>query len=194
MSDHILTDITARAGFRQWLVTNHATAEACWVKVSKRGSTPTEGVLWYLDAVEEALCFGWIDSVHKRIDGIDMQRFTPRRKGSVWSELNKERCRRLERSGLMTDAGRAVLPDLSPEAFTIAPDIQAAFEAHPAAWHNFLAMPPLYQRVRIDTIQRDRTDMQVFRQRLDKLIAASEQGRLIGAWNDYGRLSELGEE
>lgn len=190
MSDFFLSDITTRARFRQWLATNHAHAEACWLKVSKRGNSPTEGVLWYLDAVEEALCFGWIDSVHKRINGIDMQRFTPRRRGSVWSELNKERCRRLERLGLMTDAGRAVLPDLSPEVFVIAPDIQTAFEAHPTAWQNFLAMPALYQRVRIDTIQRDRTDMGVFQQRLNKLITASEQGKLIGAWNDHGRLWE----
>ena len=65
-------------------------------------------MLWYLDAVEEALCFGWIDSTVKTIDGVTLQRFGKRVKNSQWTELNKERCRRLEALGLMTDSGRAV--------------------------------------------------------------------------------------
>ena len=75
---------------------NHASARECWLEV-KRGRLDTPGVFYYLDAVEEALCFGWIDSTQKRIGDRMMQRFSPRRKGSPWSELNKERVRRLER-------------------------------------------------------------------------------------------------
>ena len=72
------------------------------------------GHLGIIDAVEEAMCFGWIDSTTKKMDnGITAQRLAPRRKGSLWSELNKERCRRMERLERMTDAGRAVLPDMS---------------------------------------------------------------------------------
>ena len=66
------------------------------------------------------MCFGWIDSTTKKMDnGVTAQRLAPRRKGSLWSELNKERCRRMERLGLMTDAGRAILPDMSPKGFVI---------------------------------------------------------------------------
>lgn len=71
----------------------------------------------YIDAVEEAMCFGWIDSTAKKMDnGVTAQRLAPRRKGSIWPELNKERCRRMEQLGRMTDVGRAVLPDMSEAA------------------------------------------------------------------------------
>ena len=64
----------------------------------------------YNDAVEEALCFGWIDSTLKKLpDGRLAQRLSPRRKGSHWTELNRARCKELEERGLMTDAGRAAL-------------------------------------------------------------------------------------
>lgn len=143
----------------------------------------------YLDAVEEALCFGWIDTTHKSINGVDLQRFTPRTAKSPWSELNKERCRRLEKLGLMTVAGRAVLPNLSENSFTIDSEILAVFEENPKAWENFKAFPPLYQRVRIDCIQRDkRKDRAVFEKRLQKLIENSAVGKLFGEWNDEGRL------
>ena len=179
--------ITEREEFRAWLVEHHATEAECWF-VAKKGKVPPEGAIWYLDAVEEALCFGWIDGIHKSVEGADLQRFTPRAPGGTWSELNKERCRRLEKLGLMTDAGRAVLPDLSPESFTIAPDILECFQANPTAWENFQQMPALYQRVRIDTIQRDRRPAEVFEKRLAKLIACSEQNEMCGEWNDHGRL------
>ena len=68
------------------------------------------GTLPYIDIVEEALCFGWIDSTLKKLpDGRLAQRLSPRRKGSHWTELNKERCRDLESRGLMTDSGRMAL-------------------------------------------------------------------------------------
>ena len=68
----------------------------------------------YLEIVEEALCFGWIDSTLKKLpDGRLVQRLSPRRKGSHWTELNKERCRNLESRGLMTDAGRKALKEIA---------------------------------------------------------------------------------
>lgn len=86
-------------------------------------------------------------------NGVTVQRLTPRRKKSLWSELNKERCRRMERLGRMTDAGRAVLPDMSEKGFIIDKDILNALQADAEVWANFQSFPPLYQRVRIDTIQ-----------------------------------------
>ncbi len=143
---------------------------------------------------ERSPLLGWIDTLHKNVDGVDMQRFTPRTAKSPWSELNKERCRRLERLGLMTDAGRAVLPDMSVAGFSVDSEIQGAFLQNPVVWENFQRFPALYQRVRIDSIQRDKKkDRRVFDRRLEKLIAESAKGKMFGDWNDYGRLSD-GEE
>lgn len=76
-----------------------------------------------MDAVEEALCFCWIDSVHKNVP--EIKKYL-REKNSPWSELNKEQCRRLEKLGLMTPAGRAVFPDEG--SFIVDPDILNSFE------------------------------------------------------------------
>lgn len=179
-------DIRNRADFRQWLIENHATQKECWIAV-KRGKTPPANALWYLDAVEEALCFGWIDSTLKNVDGVTLQRFTKRSKNSYWSELNKERCRRLKRLGLMTESGRAACPDLDAE-FIIIPEILTVFKSNTSAWANFCKFPTLYQRVRIDNIQRNIACPQMFESRLKKLIEASERNEMIGEWNDYNRL------
>ena len=183
-----ILSITTRVEFRNWLLENHDKESECWLVV-KKGKQPPSDQVWYLDAVEEALCFGWIDTTHKNIDGVDSQRFTPRSAKSPWSELNKERVRRLEKLGLMTDAGRAVLPDMSDAGFVIDPEIHRAFQNDPVAWENFQSFPKLYQKVRIDTIQRDKQkDRAVFDRRLKKLIKQSQAGKMFGDWNDYGRL------
>ena len=174
--------------FRDWLTKNSRRENECWIFVKKGKNKPSDRI-WYLDAVEQALCFGWIDTMHKNIDGVNMQRFTPRTKKSSWSELNKERCRRLEKIGQMTEAGRVVLPNLTTNNFQIDNDIAKRFNENPQAWDNFKNFPELYQRVRIDSIQRDKNkDREVFEKRLDKLITNSEQNEMFGDWNDYGRL------
>lgn len=183
-----ILDIATRRAFRQWLAENHDTENECWIIAKKGKKKPTDSI-WYLDAVEEVLCFGWIDTTHKSIDGVDMQKFMPRAKRSPWSELNKERCRRLEKLGLMTEPGREVLPDMSADSFVIDEEIAKMFKANPMAWENFKGFPVLYQRVRIDTIQRDKQkDRVVFEKRVKKLIDQSAAGKMFGDWNDYGRL------
>lgn len=90
---------TTREELRNWLMANSTTEGSCWVEVSLK---PLPGTILYLDAVEEALCFGWIDGVKKvNAEGKLMQRLSPRSKRSSWTELNKERVRRLEKLGLM---------------------------------------------------------------------------------------------
>ncbi len=181
-----ILNITNRIDFRVWLTQHHQTEKDCWIAV-KRGKTPPADALWYLDAVEEALCFGWIDSTLKNVDGVALQRFGPRSKSGRWTELNKERCRRLEKLGMMTDSGRTACPDLDAE-FVIIPEIIETFKSNPAAWENFKSFPSLYQRVRIDNIQRNKACKEMFDSRLEKLIEASERGEMIGDWHDYGRL------
>lgn len=104
-----LLQFAEREELRRWLEQNHSTERCCWV-VMYRAKRPEWDAIAYLDVVEEALCFGWIDSTLKRLpDGRLVQRLSPRRKGSHWTELNKQRCADLERRGLMTDAGRREL-------------------------------------------------------------------------------------
>lgn len=185
-----LLEAKNREELRQWLENNHATESECWVVV-KRGRPKDDGTFWYVDAVEEALCFGWIDSTTKRLpDGCTVQRLAPRQKRSAWSELNKERCRRMERTGRMTDAGRAALPDMSETGFVIDEEILAALKADPEVWANFMRFPPLYRRVRIDTIQVNRRMRrpELFKKRLDKFIENTRKGIMYGEWNDNGRL------
>lgn len=177
-----------RTDLRIWLSEHHSTETECWVIV-KRGRPQNDNTFWYIDAVEEAMCFGWIDSTEKRLDnGITAQRLAPRKKHSLWSELNKERCRRMEKLGLMTDAGRIVLPDMSPDGFVIDSEILNALKADTAVWNNFLSFPPLYRRVRIDTIQIKKKQPELFRTRLQKFIENTRNGVMYGEWNDNGRL------
>ena len=183
-----LLDVKSRQELRQWLIQNHRTETECWVVV-KRGRPKDDGTFWYIDAVEEAMCFGWIDSTTKKIDEhTTAQKLCPRKNKSNWSELNKERCRRMERLGCMTDAGRAVLPDMSEKGFVIDKDILNALQKDPVVWNNFCRFPDLYKRVRIDTIQIKKRQPGLYKSRLDKFIENTRKGILYGEWNDNGRL------
>ena len=184
-------DLTAGSDCAQagTVTANAATESECWV-VAKRGKPGDDGQLYYLDAVEEALCFGWIDSTNAKVDGVTMQRFSPRRKGSPWTELNKERVRRLDRLGLMTDAGRAVLPAMGPRSFKLDPDVEQALKAA-RVFTKFKQFPPLYQRVRAYNIAFYKNhDKDVYVKALANLIEQTRQGKMYGEWNDYGRLLE----
>ena len=106
-----LLEFSNRAQLRKWFEKHTATDKECWIAMY-RVKRPAEcgDCLPYIDVVEEALCFGWIDSTLKRLpDGRLAQRLSPRRKRSHWTELNKQRCADLEARGLMTDAGRRAL-------------------------------------------------------------------------------------
>lgn len=188
MEIHNLLDIKSRTELREWLIHNHKTEKECWVVV-KRGRPTDDNTIWYIDAVEEALCFGWIDSTTKKIaEDVTAQKLCPRKPRSNWSELNKERCRRMERLGLMTDAGRAVLPDMSPNGFIIDKDILQRLQSDQVVWNNFCKFPDLYRRIRIDTIQIKKNQPELFESRLNKFIENTRKGLLYGEWNDNGRL------
>ncbi len=171
--------VADRKEWRKWLEVHHPTAKDIWlVSYSKQSGKPS---ISYLHAVEEALCFGWIDSIAKKIDAErTAQRFSPRRPKSNWTELNKERARRLIAAGQMTPAGFATLPDLAIEAFRIADDIRKALEADPQVWTNFQQFPPLYQRIRIGFIEEVRKQPSVFQTRLNYFIKMTRQNKQYG--------------
>jgi len=95
----------------------------------------------------------------------------------------------MERLGLTTDAGRAVLLDMSENGFVIDNDILKSLQDDPVVWDNFCRFPELYKRIRIDTIQINRKHRpDVFKSRLEKFIENTRAGILYGEWNDNGRL------
>ena len=102
-----LLESSHRHQLRSWLEQHHSLSSHCWVACYRSKVRPADNCQPYLDVVEEALCFGWIDSTVKRLpDGRLAQRLSPRRKNSHWTELNRQRCKDLERRGLMTEAGQ----------------------------------------------------------------------------------------
>ena len=178
-----------RDELREWLIKNYNTEKECWVEV-KRGRPIENGTFWYIDVVEEAMCFGWIDSTTKKLDnGITVQKLAPRSKNSIWSELNKERCKRMEKLGRMTEEGRKLIPK---EEFKIDDDILKELKKDSEVWENFQKFPELYQRVRIDTIQiKKKNKPELYKSRLQKLIENTKKGIMYGEWNDNGRLLDL---
>ena len=101
--------VTKREDFRKWLDENHRSRKEIWlIQYKKAAKKPS---LTYVDAVEEALCFGWIDNIEKSMDAERYAlRFSPRRPKSNWTETNRERARKLIAEGKMTEAGWAALP------------------------------------------------------------------------------------
>lgn len=187
-----ILQVKNRNEFRKWLINNYNLEQECWINV-KRGIPKNDYSFWYVDAVEEAMCFGWIDSTYKVIitGEAAWQRFVPRTSGSSWSELNKARCIRMEKEKRMTIAGKIKLPDMNPNNFKIDKRIKQALKRRPGAWDYFCACPPLYQRVRVDTIQIKANNPELFRKRMTKFTNACRDHKMIGQWNDGGRLNNI---
>ena len=141
----------SRKACRNWLEKNHASSSGVWLVYAKKHSGLPS--LTYNDAVEEALCFGWIDSKINPIDdAFYMQVFTPRKPNSAWSALNKARVERLLGAGLMTPAGLSLVKAAKSsgtwdatkhvEELTIPPDLEKAIRANPDAARNWVSYSP----------------------------------------------------
>ncbi|XOQ12918.1 MAG: Thymidylate synthase [Shouchella clausii] len=181
-----LIRVKTRQELRDWLEEHSTTEKCCWIIVSM---TEQPNVIQYVDAVEEALCVGWIDGIKKKISDTELaQRLSPRKKNSHWTELNKERVRRLDKLGLMREEGMKALPDMRPESFTIDKDIETRLKEDEQLYQNFIHFPELYRRIRIDTIQRYRNEPDIFNKRLKKFIDHTRENKMYGQWNDNGRL------
>ena len=141
--------VDSRAKWRRWLEKNHDRVREIWLLYAKKGSGKKR--VDYADAVEEALCFGWIDGVVKPVDeNFYAQRFTPRRAGSKWSKLNIGRYARLKREGKIAAPGLAKPPDkkriaLTPRqrGETVPPEVRKALRA---VWAKFEKLPPSHRR------------------------------------------------
>ena len=167
------------ADWRAWLRKHHETSREIWLVYYRKASGKPR--IAYNDAVDEALCFGWIDSIVGTIDDERIaQRFTPRRPGSKTSEMNKARARRLVREGRMTPAGLAAIGSLKTRRLTIPADIRAAFEREPIAWRRFRRFPAAYRRIRIAFVEGARKRPAEFERRLRNLVRRSARNERFG--------------
>ena len=173
-----------RREWRRWLQAHHRSRSELWLVFFKR-HTGSESIP-YDDAVEEALCFGWIDSLIRRLDDDRYARkFTPRTPGSRWSTINRRRYAALEARGLLAPAGRERAPTgksgdaPARVAWALQPYIERALRADPRAWKHFEALAPSYRRSYIgwiDSARREETKARRLREAV-RLLAA---GRKLG--------------
>ena len=185
-----LLDIHTREELYAWYLENHDKVSDFWLRIN-RAREPFPGVVGYVDAVEVALCFGWIDSTQKRIDdGKPIQHFTPRRKRSNWCWNNIERCRRLIDLSEMTPAGLAVLPEHDPKNFVFEEWVINALKADPIVWKNFNSFPGAYQRIKVDRIQHyNNTKRPEYAlHMLQTLIDDTRKGKMQPGWDDNVKL------
>jgi len=173
--------------FRSWLEQNHATVTELLVGFWKVG-TGKPSMTWS-ESVDQALCFGWIDGVRKRIDDESYSiRFTPRRPTSFWSKINIDKVASLSERGLMTPAGFAAFEKMTDERaaryayekptqeFTGA--YLKKFRAEKKAWEFFTKQAPSYQRIGVHWVYDAKQEITRLK-RLDKLIAASAEGKRV---------------
>lgn len=177
--------------WRAWLRKNHAKAREIWLVYYKKASGKPR--ISYNDAVDEAMCFGWIDSIMKSMDAERFcQRFSPRRKGSPCSELNKHRAIRMIQEKRMTPAGLAALEGTLAGArihkgtirntrpLTVPPDILKRLKEDGAAWRFFRRFPETYRRIRIAWIEAARRNPSVFKSRLEHFLKRTAKNERFG--------------
>lgn len=178
--------VTTRRQWRSWLARHYKTEPEIWLIYYRKDSGKPR--ISYDDAVLEALAYGWIDSIEKSLDGERfVQRFSPRKKTSAFSQMNRERVRELIKEGKMTPAGlSAIAHAFDPvhdkdDEFTIPPGILKALQANPDAWRNFRKFPESYQRIRVSYIEsRKRHSTGMYRKALAHFVRVTAQNKRIG--------------
>lgn len=179
---------TVAERFRQWLERNHDSATELLVGFHKKSSGKKS--ITYAEALDEALCFGWIDGVRKNLNETSYTiRFTPRKSKSIWSNVNVKHVERLQKEKRMHPAGLAVYERRDPErtgiySFENAPrelsaEYEKKFRQNKAAWKFFQEQPPSYKRLlifRTMSAKREETRLR----RLEQLIECSEKGERMG--------------
>ena len=185
---------------RAWFEANHDKADELWIGYHRK-RTGRASVTWQ-DVVDQELCFGWIDSVRYSLgDNRSAQRLTPRRKGSIWSDINIRRFGELERQGLVQRSGRAAferrdearsrLYSYENRGAGLDPKLEAAFRHHAAAWKFFESQPPSYRVTAafwVMSAKREETK----KRRLEKLIAHSKMRERVPPFSSSPRSSGRG--
>lgn len=165
--DFKIVEPKSRAAWRAWLQKNHTQQESIWLVLAKKDSgLPSLSVE---DAVEEALCFGWIDSVPNKVDDKRYKiLLSPRKPKSNWSNVNKQRVARLIKAGLMTEPGMKMITLAKKtgtwnalnaiDKLTIPTDLESLFASNPKAATYFEAFPPSVKKGILEWIQNAKTE------------------------------------
>lgn len=189
-----LVFLSTAEDFRAWLEKNHATVPELWIGFHKT-ATKRPG-LRYAEALDQALCYGWIDGVRKRLDDKRFTiRFTPRKPKSRWSQVNIGKVQALIKSGLMRPPGLAAFSARQPTESagysyetrprTLPAAYSRPFRTHPKAWAFFQAQPPWYQRTAswwVVSAKKEETRQR----RLLALIDLSARSRYIAELERWG--------
>jgi uncharacterized protein YdeI (YjbR/CyaY-like superfamily) len=179
----ITLDVRTRKRWRQWLATHHASSPGIWLVRHKQQTGVVS--MPYEDLVREALCFGWVDSLVKRLDDDRYAiKVTPRKPTSKWSDINRTRWKELEAAGLLAAAGLAAAPTENryaarPAIPQLPSYVAKAFRTNPSAWRYFQTLAPTYRRkfvVWIHTAKRPETRAK----RIRESIALLAAGRKLG--------------
>ena len=176
--------VTNRKEWRSWLAKHYKTKKEIWIIYYKKHSGKQR--IPYNDAVEEALCYGWIDSTAKRIDGARFaQRFSPRRQRSLLSIMNKERIKKLLKQKKMTAHGLKAVSHAfgrnKEDKFTIASDILKELKRNKDAWVNFQKFPESYKRIRIGYIESQRRHSnELYKKSLQNFIKMTAKNKKFG--------------
>jgi uncharacterized protein YdeI (YjbR/CyaY-like superfamily) len=179
-----LLHVTNRKDWRAWLAGHHATETEVWLVYAKQHTGKPR--VSYDEAVEEALCYGWIDSIVRKLDEDHYaQKFTPRKDRMRWSAPNLERVRRLLAAGKMTEAGIAVLhpdPDYQPPERSgpeAPPYLEEVLKRNPAAWENFQRLAPSHRKNYVRWITEAKKE-ETRQRRLQEAIRMLEANEKLG--------------
>ena len=167
-----------RSAWRRYLAEHFETAEEVWF-VFPTGKSG-EKSLSYNDAVEEALCFGWIDSTNRRLDELHcIRRFTPRAKGSAYSRPNIERLIWLDAQGLIHPKIRESVLPVIEAPFVFPEDILGVLRQDESVWENYQSFSEPYRRIRIAYIEAARKRPEEFQKRLNSFVEKTRRNKLI---------------
>ena len=179
LDENQLLNAGNRKAWRAWLKSHYRSETEIWLVYYKQHTGKPR--VTYNEAVEEALCFGWIDSTVRRVDeNRYTQRFSPRKPGTPYSQANKERLAALIAKGKVAKEVSATLGKPAPKRFHIPPDILEAIQADPAAWNNFRKFSPSYKRIRIAFIDGARNRPAEFQKRLQYFLRMTAKNKQFG--------------
>jgi len=171
--------VTNRKDWRKWLEKHFDKEKEIWLVYPKK-SSGKERIL-YNDAVEEALCFDWIDSTVKSLDEDNsIQRFSPRNSRSTYSQQNKERIKWLVEHDMIHSSILEKAKQIASEKYIFPKDIIEAIKKNKAAWANYSNFSDTYKRIRIAYIDAARKRPDEFKKRLNNFIAQTKENKKIG--------------
>jgi uncharacterized protein YdeI (YjbR/CyaY-like superfamily) len=171
--------ITTRTEWRNWLKKNFKTESEAWLVYHKKGTGKPR--IQYNDAVEEAICFGWIDSIVRKLDDKSIiQRFSRRSLKSKYSQANKVRLRSLVKEKKVHKEVLESLGAILKEKYVMPNDIILSIKTNRLAWKNFQKYSPQYQEIRIAFIDGARKRPNEFSRRLNYFIKMTEENKVIG--------------